>query len=82
MSEAELYRKDAEKFCKESLHHLCKEILAWYDSGSIGNAQLFNELTRKCSLYYGIEHAKRVAEHMVKTEAMKVLAGSLRVPDA
>lgn len=68
------HRKDALAFCQTSLNHLCKEMVAWVDSGTIGNAPLFRELSEKCKLFAGVAYGRQVAENMIRTEAMRRIA--------
>lgn len=75
MVSANLLKEEAQEFCNSSINHLCKELVEWHSSGVLGEAPLFRELTRRCSLYYGLEHARKVAEEMVKARALRILAG-------
>jgi hypothetical protein len=64
-------RQDALDFCRTSLHHLCKEVVAWVDGGTLDRAPLFRQLVEKCKLFAGVAGGRMVAENMVKMEAMR-----------
>lgn len=68
------HRNEAERFCRESLVHLCKEMVDWVDKGVLGEAPLFRRLCEMCKLYAGVEYGRKVAENMVRTEAMRAMA--------
>lgn len=73
---ADQQRRDAEAFCKTAIYPLCEEVLKWYDGGSLEDAIFFPKLVELCRAYYGIANGRLVAENMVKTTAMRMLAGS------
>lgn len=68
------YRESAKEFTINNLQHLCAEMVRWADSGSLGRAPYFHQLTETCKMFAGIEFGRKVAENMVRHEAMRRIA--------
>lgn len=73
MTHPAILRHEAEQFCKANLVQLCKEVLVWVDHGTLGDAPSFRSLSDQCGLYGGLEYGRKIAENMVRTEAMRAL---------
>lgn len=74
MTDPAILRHEAEQFCRANLIQLCNEVLVWVDHGALGDAPFFRSLSNQCGLYGGLEYGRKIAENMVRTEAMRALA--------
>jgi hypothetical protein len=73
MTNPAMLRAEAEQFCRANLVHLCNEVLAWVETGTLGTAPYFRSLSNQCGLYGGLEYGRKIAENMVRTEAMRAV---------
>lgn len=70
----EVGSESARQFCLTALQPLCAELVQWAEVGVIGEAPFFRKLTEMCELFAGVEYGRKVAENLVRHEAMRFVA--------
>lgn len=74
MQTSDQYRASAVAFTHCALRPLCAELVEWSDSGTLGQAPFFKKLIEICNLYVGLTNGRKVAENLVRTEAMRFIS--------